>query len=488
MDFDLVVRNGVIVNASDVIHDQEIGIKDGKIICIGAGLPRSDSTSVLDAEGAYITPGGVDSHVHLEQWNTPTGDTWETGTRSAICGGTTTVVAFVSQAREHDSVLPLVEEYSGRAQGNAYCDYSFHLILTNPSPTVLEEEFPVLVERWGITSVKLYMTYNIMKLNDRQILDVLVTARRLKMTTMVHAENHDMIDLLIETLEKRGMTDPYYHAVSRPSLAENEATYRAISLAELTDAPILLVHVSSKVAARHIREAQTRLLPIYGETCPQYLWLLSERLKGDDFQGAKAVCSPPLRDTPEETDAIWQGIANGTFTTFSSDHAASKFDVEGGKRLGLVEGKPLFRKIPNGLPGLETRLPLLFKGVLEGRISVQDLVRVACSNPAKLYGLPQKGAILPGRDADLCIWYPNGRMKPFDLVNSMLHHDIDYTPYEGMGFRNWPRYTILRGRVVWDRDAEGLVGKIGDGEYMRREASSLPGPRNVFVNEWRPPS
>ena len=328
-----------------------------------------------------------------------------------------------------------------------------------------------------------------MKLADRQILEIMIAARKLGFTVMIHAENHDMIALVIETLEAEGKTDPYYHSIARPSVAESEATHRAICLSEMMDTPILLVHVSSKVAARHIREAQTRMLPIYGETCPQYLWLMSEKLKGEDFEGAKAVCSPPLRDSPEEIDAIWRGIANGTFTTFSSDHAATKFHVAGdGKRRGLIDGKPVFSKIPNGLPGLETRLPLLFKGVIEHRISIQDFVRVACSNPAKLYGLPQKGAILPGKDADFCIWYPAWQMKSFELHNEMLHHDIDYTPYDGMTFENWPRYTILRGLIIWNRDEEGLVKAKGGGRYIKRGASSVRGPRNVFVNEWRPPS
>lgn len=400
------------------------------------------------------------------------------------------MIAFVSQARQHESLLPLVEEYSALADGNSYCDYGLHLILTNPTVKILKEELPMLALEQGITSVKLYMTYDAMKLRDREILDIMIAARKLGLTTMIHAENHDMIDLIIETLEAEGKTEPYYHCVSRPMIAESEATYRAISLAELMDAPVLLVHVSAPTAMQHIRDAQTRLLPIYGETCPQYLWLLAERLKGseaDHFCGAKAVCSPPLRETPAETDAMWRSIANGTATTFSSDHAPSKYHVEGGKRLGLIEGKPFFAKIPNGLPGLETRLPLLMKGVLEGRITIQDFVRVTSNNPAKLYGLPSKGAILPGKDADLCIWYPHGTMKPFELDNSMLHHDIDYTPYEGMSFANWPRFTILRGQLVWERDRGGLVGKMGDGKYIKRTASLLPGPRDVFVNEWRPP-
>ena len=328
-----------------------------------------------------------------------------------------------------------------------------------------------------------------MKLVDGEILNIMLAARRLGLTVMIHAGNHDMIAFVISALEASGRTSPYYHAVSRPSLAESEATNRAICLSELMDTPILLVHISSQLAAAHIRDAQTRMLPVYAETCPQYLWLLSDSLKKDGFEGAKAVCSPPLREKPEETDAIWQGIANGTFTTVSSDHAATKFNMEGkGKRLGIIEGKPLFSKIPNGLPGLETRLPLLFKGALQDRISIQDFIRVACSNPAKLYGLPQKGVILPGKDADFCIWYPPGTMKRFALNNEMLHHDIDYTSYEGMEFENWPRYTILRGKIVWNRDDGGLLGERGYGNYIKRSESTLRGPRDVFVNEWRPPN
>ncbi|EXJ83329.1 dihydropyrimidinase [Capronia coronata CBS 617.96] len=487
MEFDTVVRNGIIANASECILGQDIGIKDGLIACIGIGLPVSASTSVIDAQGGYITPGGVDSHVHLEQWNTPTGDTWETGTRSAVCGGTTTVLCFASQNQTDQSVLPVVEDYLGLAKGRSACDYGIHLILTNPTKEVVEKELPLLVRYSGITSVKLYMTYHPMKLGDREILDIMVATRRLGITTMVHAENHDMIELIIETLEQRGQVEPYYQAVSRPKIAEAEATYRAISLSELMDTPILLVHVSSELAAKHIRDAQTRMLPIYGETCPQYLYLLSDRLRGENFEGAKCVCSPPLRERPEDTDAMWTSIANGTFTTFSSDHAATKFYAEGGKRLGLINGRPVFAKIPNGLPGLETRLPLLFKGVEEGRITIQDFVRVASSNPAKLYGVTRKGAVLPGYDADLCIWYPTGKLEPFVLKNSMLHHDIDYTPFEDMTFTNWPRYTLLRGKMGWNRDDGGFIGKFGGGNYIKRTVSALAGPRNVFVNEWRPP-
>ncbi|KAL1847730.1 hypothetical protein Plec18167_009302 [Paecilomyces lecythidis] len=486
MEFDTIVRNGIIANANDVVAGQDIGIKDGVVTCIGTSLQASASTTIIDAQGAYITPGGVDSHVHLQQRNAPTGDTWETGTRSAVCGGTTTVIAFASQRRQDESIIPVVAEYSALAESNCACDYGIHLILTNPTRDIVRKELPLMVEA-GITSVKLYMTYDPLKLRDREILDIMVATRSLGMTTMVHAENHDMIELIIETLEERGQTDPYYHAVSRPQIAEAEATYRAISLSELMDTPILLVHVSSMVAAKHIRDAQTRLLPIYGETCPHYLYLLSDKLRGEHFEGAKCVCSPPLREKPEDLQAMWTAVANGTFTTFSSDHAPSKFNAEGGKIAGLVHGKAVFKKIPNGLPGVETRQPLLFAGVLDGKITIQDFVRVSCTNPAKLYGLTKKGVIFPGYDADLCIWYPEGKMRPFQLTNDMLNHDIDYTPFDGTAFKNWPRYTMLRGKIVWNRDEGGYVGVKGDGIYLKRAASTLAKPKNVFVNEWRPP-
>ncbi|KZT21895.1 Metallo-dependent hydrolase [Neolentinus lepideus HHB14362 ss-1] len=418
---------------------------------------------------------------------TPSGDTFETGTRSAIAGGTTTILAFAQQQKTDMSLFPIVEDYHRRAIGNAYCDYGFHIILAEPTTKILNEELPVLVREQGITSVKLYMTYEPLKLVDRQILDVMMSTRALGMTTMVHAENSDMIDWITEKLEEKKMVDPYYHAVSRPNIAEDEATYRVISLSELMDIPILIVHMSSKAATSHVRKAQTRDLPIHAETCPHYLFLKSDRLRGEHFEGAKYVCSPPLREDQMDLDAMWQGLRNGTFTTFSSDHAASKFDHPQGKKAGLINGVASFRRIPNGLPGVETRVPILFSGgVLKDKITVQKFVELTSSNPAKLYGLNKKGTIAPGFDADLVIWYPSNKMTPFALRNDMLHHDIDYTPFEDMEFQNWPRWTILRGNVVWDRDNGGVVGKMGDGKYLRRGRSTLSKPREVFVNEFRP--
>ena len=454
----------------------QIGVKDGKIAALGTSLPVSEDTKVIDAEGAYITPGGVDSHVHLAQKNSPTGDGWETGSRSAVAGGTTTILAFASQQKSDTSLYPVLEDYDAKSKDQSYADYGFHFILTNPTKEILRDELPVLARDRGITSVKLYMTYEAMKLNDREVLDILFACKGLGMTTMIHAESNDMINLIIEGLERNKNTEPYFHAVARPRIAEDEASYRAISLAELADAPMLIVHMSSDVAVSHVRDAQTRLLPIHAETCPQYLFLLSSEIKAkphDHFSGAKHVCSPPLRHDVKDLDALWQSIANGTFTTFSSDHAPSKYDHPGGKQLGMADGIPRFSKIPNGLPGIETRVPLLFgqtqacQPVEKARLSLPRFVQLTASNPAKLYGLDgTKGSIAPGYDADLIIWHPKDT-GAVTISQSLMHHDIDYTPFEGIQVGNWPRYTVLRGKVVWDK-AQGVVGDMTYGQYLKR--------------------
>ncbi|KAH7370592.1 hypothetical protein BKA65DRAFT_602851 [Rhexocercosporidium sp. MPI-PUGE-AT-0058] len=430
------------VTASDVLPlGVEIGITGGNISCLGTALPRDENAKIINAKGAYITPGETTSR---------------RGSRSAIAGGTTTDLAFVSQLKTVDTILPTVEDYHTRAKNLTYCDYGFHLILTNPTPEIMSKELPILI--------------------DAAILDVLMSARSLGFTTMVHAENSDIISLITSRLEAAGHSDSYFHAISRPQIAENEATYRIISLAELTDTPILIVHMSSEVVMKHVRKAQTRMLPIHAETCPQYLFLLSERLKGteqDPFEGAKCVCSPPLRHDPKDLDAMWRGIANGTFTTFSSDHAPSTYDHSGGKKLGLKDGIMTYKHIPNGVPGVETRLPLLFSHAGQektSRLSLQRFVQLTSSDPAKLYGLEGvKGNIAPGCDADLVIWYPENEIVGGVVIEQKsLHHGVDYTPFESMTVKNWPKYTILRGKVVWDRDNGGVVGGVGDGKFLVR--------------------
>ncbi|KAG1809574.1 uncharacterized protein BJ212DRAFT_592547 [Suillus subaureus] len=510
MDFDLVVRNGTVVTASDIWESCDIGVKDGTIVAVGPRLPAAPGAQEIDAEGAFVTPGGVDAHVHLSQFYEATvgvdidhsiitngvipdpenfvGDTFDTGTRSAVAGGTTTVITFASQMKKDESIIAVIEDYHKLAKDQSYCDYAFHVIITNPTPQIVEGEFPRMVDEYGITSVKLYMTYKPLRLLDYQILDVMYSARKLGITTMVHAENADVIDWMTQHLEQKLMTHPYHHGTSRPPIVEAEATNRVICLAELMDTPILLVHISGGPATKHIRDAQTRLLPIYGETCPQYMFLLADSMRKGDFEGAKCVCSPPIREDKSDQDAIWAGVKNGTFTIVSSDHSPNKFNHQNGKQRGLKDGNlpyGKFRLIPNGLPGVETRIPLLFSGgVLSGRISPQKFVEVTSTNPAKLYGLKKKGSIAPGFDADLVIWYPQTKFQSFKLTNEMLHHAVDYTPFEGIEFKNWPRYTIIRGKVVFSHGE--VVGKMEYGQYIRREKSLLPGPRDVWLSEWRP--
>ncbi|QKX53271.1 uncharacterized protein TRUGW13939_00348 [Talaromyces rugulosus] len=482
MGLDTIVRNGLIVTESGVLPaGQEIGISNGKISLIGFGLPEGPETKIIDAQGAYITPGGVDSHVHLAQRNAPTGDTWETGTRSAVAGGTTTVLAFASQTKEMTSLFPVLEEYHEKSRGQSYCDYGFHFILTNPSETILWQELPRIAKEEGITSVKLYMTYELYKLSDRQLLDTMLACRSLGLTTMIHAENSDMINFLIQGLERNENTAPFFHAISAPKIAEDEASYRAIRLAELVDAPVLLVHVSSDGAMKHIREAQTRLLPIHAETCPHYLFLLSDKLANhehDAFHGAKGVCSPPLRHNPEDLEALWRGISNDTFTIFSSDHAPTKYDHPQGKKAGIIDGIPKFSKIPKGIPGIETRLSLLFsetEGCLpkeRARLSLARFVQLTSGNPARLYGLTRKGSIMPGFDADLVVWHPHNQGEK-TIAQEKLHHGVDYTPFEGMRVRNWPRLTMLRGEIVWDADKDSVTGVKGFGNFLKRENGRL---------------
>lgn len=503
--YDLIISNARIVTASEILPaGLDIGVKDGKIAYIGLPVSSIEASARIDAEGAFVTPGGVDSHCHIDQGNHPSTDTWETASRSAIAGGNTTILAFSQQLRHEESLFPSLRQYQAKATANSYCDYGFHLILTNPTREVLEKELSMIVEKEGITSVKLYMTYDPLKLNDSELLDVMMTTRNLGMTTMVHAENHDMVTMIIKRLEERGLGDPFYHSVARPQLVENEATYRIISLSELTDTPILIVHMSAPIAVQHVREAQARLLPIHAETCPHYLFLMSEELGRPDFEGAKFVCSPPLRHSQNDLDAMWQAVANGTFTTVSSDHCPDQHDHPCGKKKGLsADGTVSFKSIPNGLPGIETRLPLLFSEAGEDRhhkLSLPRFVQLTSTNPAKLYGLAdRKGSISPGLDADIVIWYPsdhtfNDGTKTVMITNQILHHSCDYTPFEGFKVSNWPRKVLLRGKLVWDRDNGGLLGSKEDGQFIKRsKMSTLSGrtgstPTGMFSGEpalWR---
>lgn len=402
-----------------------------------------------------------------------------------------TSTAFAPQSKSQSSLLDVLNSTHARANGTCYCDYSFHLLVSNPTEQALSE-FPALRSA-GISSIKIYMTYEALQLSDIQILDVLLHARQNKITTLIHAENNDMIVWMTKQLESRNLIAPKYHATSHPALAEVEATYRAICLSEFIDVPILLVHISSPASASHIRLAQERGLPLYAETCPQYVTLTKHDLDKPGFEGARCVCSPPPRESETDHEGIWSALQDGTFTIISSDHCPFFYDdAETGKKTCITAEYPngQFKYIPNGIPGVETRLSLILSA---SRLDLRRFVELTSTNPAKLYGLyPRKGTIEVGSDADIVIWYPEAdhaggkggerKLQPFQLRNDMLHHACDYTPYEGKVLRSWPRWTILRGTVVWERDGEGLIGKKGMGRFLSRGESSLKGRRRE--EEW----
>lgn len=465
---DLVIRDARVATAADCFN-ADIGVKEGRIVLIGQGLPAAERE--IDAAGRVVTPGGVDGHCHLDQPLPPPArmaDNFDSGTRAAACGGTTTVIPFAAQ-RKGESLRAAVDDYHRRARDRAHVDYAFHLIVSDPTPTVLDDELPALIGE-GYTSFKVYMTYDDLKLDDGQVLDVLEVARRHGAMAMIHAENSDCIEWLTRRLEKAGRTAPRFHAASRPMLVEREATHRAIALAELVDVPILIVHVSGREAVEQIRWGRAHGLSIHAETCPQYLFLTAADLgTEDDYGGARCVCSPPPRD-PENQRVIWNALAEGLFAVFSSDHAPFRFDGDVGKKPGGHE--VAFRHIPNGIPGIETRLPLLYsEGVLAGRITLERFVALTATNPAKAYGLhPRKGTIAIGADADLVIW----QEREFTLANADLHHEVDYTPYEGMRLRAWPAMTLVSGTVVWD--GREFLPRPGKGRFLRCGRPSLERP------------
>ena len=461
--FETIIRGGTVVTASDrMVCD--IGIRGGKIVALGADLGHADT--IIDAAGKFVLPGGIDAHVHIAQ---PSGDgiemadDFESATRSAALGGTTTVMPFALQEKGR-SMREVLKEYHAKAAGECHVDVSFHMIISDPTEQLLGQELPALVED-GYTSFKVFMTYEGLALNDRQILDVMSVARETGALVMVHAENYDAIRFMTEQLEKSGKTAPKYHAASRPILVEREATHRAISLAELTDVPVMIVHVSNREARDQIRWAQDKGLRILGETCTQYLTLTAADLDGLGMEGAKYVCSPPPRDLDSQK-ACWEGLRNGTFTVFSSDHCPFRYEDARGKL--SPKGRTSFRWVPNGIPGVGARLPILFsEGVMKGRIDLETFVAVAATNPAKTYGLyPRKGTIAVGADADIVIWDTAAHRT---LTHADLADGADYTPYEGMALTGWPILTMVRGHVV--ARSGNIEGRKDHGAYITRDRS-----------------
>ncbi|WP_420391797.1 dihydropyrimidinase [Acuticoccus sp.] len=461
--FDIVIANGTVATAADVFA-ADIGIRDGVVAALGRGLTGAE---VIDATDRLVLPGGIDSHVHIDQ---PSGegitmaDTFETGTRSALLGGNTMVLPFCLQERGR-TLREALSEYHAKAEGNLYTDVSFHLIISDPTEAVLGQELPAAVAD-GYTSFKVFMTYEALRLNDAQILATMDTARRTGALVMVHCENEDAIRYLIDRHAADGRLEPASHATTRPTAVEREATHRAITLAEVVDVPIVIVHVSNGAAVEEIERARRRGMNVTAETCPQYIRLTAKDLAGMDWEGAKFVCSPPPRDEAE-WENIWRGIEAGVFDLFSSDHCPFRYDDERGKL--NPAGRSDFRHIPNGIPGVETRLPILFsEGVAKGRIDVARFVALTSTNHAKTYGLyPRKGTIAVGSDADIAIWDPAARTT---VRHADLHDGADYSPYEGLEVTGLPRTVLLRGKVMV-RDG-ALVGTRGDGAYLPRGPSA----------------
>ncbi|HEY6640941.1 dihydropyrimidinase [Povalibacter sp.] len=458
-ELDLIIRNAEVATATDVFVG-DIGIANGKVAQLGT--VTADARRIIDARGRLMTPGGVDGHCHLDQPSSDgsvMADDFATGTLSAAFGGTTTVLPFACQ-QKGNTLRAAIEDYHRRAHGKPVIDYGFHLIVSDPTPTVLGEELPALI-REGYTHFKIYMTYDDLKVTDRQILDLLALARVEGAMPMIHAENDDCIAWLTDLLEEAGKTAPRFHAESRPTVIEREAAHRAISLAELIDVPVLIVHVSSHAAMSQIEQAQSRGIQIFAETCPQYLFLTADDLAAPGFEGAKCICSPPPR-TRDDQEHIWRGLRTGVFQVFSSDHAPYSFEGTSGKRVAGASAK--FRAVPNGVPGIETRMALLMsEGVMKGRIDIHKFVSLTATAPAKIYGLyPKKGSIVPGCDADLVIWNTE---RPFTLTNDRLHHNVDYTPYEGMQLSSWPDMVFSRGELIIENGE--CLGQRGRGQYLK---------------------
>jgi dihydropyrimidinase len=392
-------------------------------------------------------------------------DDFESGTRSAALGGNTTVLPFCLQ-ETGQSLRQALKDYHAKAEGNCHIDVSFHLIISDPTEQVLGQELPALVAD-GYTSFKVFMTYEGLALSDRQILEVMSVARDSGALVMVHAENYDAIRFLTDRLERAGHTAPAYHAASRPIVVESEATHRAISLAELIDVPVMIVHVSNREAMEEIRRAQRKGLHIFGETCPQYLVLTAQDLEGLNMEGAKYVCSPPPRDEASQ-EACWEGLQQGVFSTFSSDHCPFRYQDPTGKL--TPKARTSFRWVPNGIPGVATRLPLLFsEGVAKKRIDINQFVALTSTNHAKMYGLyPRKGTIAIGADADIVLWNPEMRVT---ITHAMLGDGSDYTPYEGHEVKGWPVRTIVRGVTVM-REGQIVAGR-DHGLYLSRARSAI---------------
>jgi dihydropyrimidinase len=472
MHFDTCIRNGTVVTASERFR-ADIGIRGERILAIGRDLPGADKD--VDASGLLVLPGGVDAHCHIEEpafQGALLADDFDSATLAAACGGTTTIMPFVNRLAG-TSMRESVEDYAARARARSRIDYAFHMILGQASIASIGEELPGLMDD-GYLSIKVFMNYAGYMLDDERILEVMDTTRRHGGLTMVHAENGHCVHWLSDRLERSQGGSLALFSASSPSAVEREATHRAITLAQLSGARTLLVHVSAAEAAEQIRWAHARGIAVLAETCPQYLLRTVDELERPGWEAAKFVCSPPLRDA-RNTEDLWHGLSNGTFHLVSSDHCPYSFDGPTGKRASGPT--PHFHHVPPGLPGMETRLMLLFsEGVGSGRITLEQFVALTSTNPAKIYGLhPHKGSLMPGADADIVLW--DAELQHV-IRHAELHDACDYTPYEGQAIRGLPVMTFSRGECVWNRGQ--VFGTPGRGRPIKRiKEIDTRGSKNV---------
>ncbi len=464
---DLVIKGGLVATETGVF-EADIGITNETIVALAADLPMGRNE--IDARGRIVTPGGVDSHCHIEQLAASglvNADTFESATRSAAMGGTTTVIPFAAQ-HVGMSLTAVVADYHARAEEGAIVDYAFHMILADPRPEILKDELPALVEA-GHSSLKVFLTYDRLRVEDEQFLDVLWAARQHGCMVCVHAENHGMISWMGKKLIEKGLTAPKHHVPSHPRLAEAEAINRAIAMAALIDQPLMIFHVSTAEGAACIRRWQGEGVKVFGETCTQYLTLTSADLDKPGIEGAMWICSPPLRE-PADQEALWAALANGTLTTVSSDHAPYRMDATGKLARGPT---PTFKETANGLAGLELRLPVLFDAMVKkGRAGLGHFVRLTATEPARIYGLaPKKGTVAIGSDADLVLWDAEKRTQ---ITHETTHDGSGYSAYAGREIEGWPTHVIRRGQTIV-RDG-ALEATPGSGRFLPRAGGSYALP------------
>ena len=457
---DTVVRNGTVVTATET-YQADIGLEEGKIAALGRGL---GGVEIIDAQGKYVFPGAIDVHTHFElpSLGTVSADDFETGSIAAACGGTTTFIDFADQGKG-ESLHQALEIRMERAKGKAAIDYGFHVAITDMTDEVMNVEMAQMVEQ-GVTSFKLYMAYKgTYMADDETLFKSLLKAKELGALIMVHAENGDLLHYLINRHVAEGKKEPIWHARSHPPEAEAEATGRAIILAALAGAPIYIAHLSTAQALEKVKEARDKGQPVRAETCPQYLFFNIEHYNLPNFEGAKYVISPPLREKGNG-DCLWKGLASGDLQVVSTDHCS--FNFVGQKDMGRDD----FSKIPNGMPGVETRVPLIYHfGVNEGRFSINRFVELVSTNPARLFGLaPEKGTISIGADADLVIFDPQKEVR---LSVENLHMNVDHSPYGHITVRGYPVMVMQRGKIIV-KDGQ-FVGQVGAGQFLRRRRIAI---------------